>query len=106
MRFAYARIMQETNALSPVATSLADFEGSHYLAGDDLATAVGPGGHEVAGFFKKFLLFFLPYNRKTIFVRTRGVTDFDAAYRLTFDGPMHPRDPVDDWRPRDRARRG
>jgi microcystin degradation protein MlrC len=55
--------------------------------------------------FFPFLLFFLPYNRKTIFVRTRGVTDFDAAYRLTFDGPMHPRDSVDDWRPRDRARR-
>ncbi|HUQ04519.1 MAG TPA: M81 family metallopeptidase [Kofleriaceae bacterium] len=55
--------------------------------------------------FFPFLLFFLPYNRKTIFVRTRGVTDFDAAYRLSFDGPMHPRDPVDDWRPRDRARR-
>ncbi|MEZ4404000.1 MAG: M81 family metallopeptidase [Kofleriaceae bacterium] len=56
--------------------------------------------------FFPFLLFFLPYNRKTIFVRTQGATDFDAAYRLTFDGPMHPRDPVDDWRPRDRARRG
>jgi hypothetical protein len=55
--------------------------------------------------FFPFLLFFLPYNRKTIFVRTRGVTDFDAAYRLPFDGPMHPRDPIDDWRPRDRARR-
>jgi hypothetical protein len=56
--------------------------------------------------FFPFLLFFLPYNRKTIFVRTQGATDFDAAHRLTFDGPMHPRDPVDDWRPRDRARRG
>src|SRR5690606_30973580 len=56
--------------------------------------------------FFPFLLFFLAMNRKTIFVRTRGVTDFDAAYRLTFDGPMHPRDPVDDWRERDRQRRG
>ncbi|HVV81958.1 MAG TPA: M81 family metallopeptidase [Kofleriaceae bacterium] len=56
--------------------------------------------------FFPFLLFFAPYNRKTLFVRTRGATDFDAAYRLTFDGPIHPRDPVDDWRPRDRLRRG
>ncbi len=56
--------------------------------------------------FFPFLMFFLPYNRKTIFVRTRGTTDFDAAFQLSFDGPMHPRDPVDDWRPRDRARRG
>ena len=55
--------------------------------------------------FFPFLLFFLPMNRKTIFVRTRGATDFDAAFRLEFDGPIHPRDPVDDWRPRDRLRR-
>jgi len=53
-----------------------------------------------------FLAFFLPYNRKTLFVRTRGATDFDAAFQLTFDGPMHPRDAVDDWRERDRQRRG
>jgi microcystin degradation protein MlrC len=56
--------------------------------------------------FFPFLMFFLPYNRKTIFVRTHGVTDFDAAFQLPFDGPMHPRDPVDDWRSRDRLRRG
>ena len=56
--------------------------------------------------FFPFLLFFLPYNRKTLFVRTRGATDFHAAFGLAFDGPVHPRDAVDDWRPRDRARRG
>ncbi|HLL23152.1 MAG TPA: M81 family metallopeptidase, partial [Kofleriaceae bacterium] len=56
--------------------------------------------------FFPFLMFFLPYNRKTLFVRTSGTTDFDAAFQLEFDGPMHPRDVVDDWRPRDRQRRG
>ncbi len=56
--------------------------------------------------FFPFLMFFLPYNRKTLFVRTHGTTDFDAAFQLRFDGPMHPRDVVDDWRPRDRLRRG
>lgn len=56
--------------------------------------------------FFPFLMFFLPYNRKTLFVRTHGTTDFDAAFQLAFDGPMHPRDPVEDWRPRDRMRRG
>jgi microcystin degradation protein MlrC len=56
--------------------------------------------------FFPFLLFFAPMNRKTIFVKTRGTTDFDAAFKLDFDGPVHPRDPVDDWRPRDRQRRG
>ena len=56
--------------------------------------------------FFPFLMFFLPYNRKTIFVRTHGTTDFDAAFQLRFDGPMHPRDRVDDWHDRDRLRRG
>lgn len=56
--------------------------------------------------FFPFLVFFLPYNRKTLYARTRGRSDFDAAFELAFDGPMHPRDVVDDWRERDRARRG
>ena len=56
--------------------------------------------------FFPFLLFFAPYSRKTIFVKTRGTTDFDAAFKLKFDGPMTPRDPVDDWRARDALRRG
>ncbi len=56
--------------------------------------------------FFPFLMFFLAYNRKTLFVRTHGTTDFDAAFQLRFDGPMHPRDLVDDWRGRDRQRRG
>ena len=56
--------------------------------------------------FFPFLLFFLPFNRKTIFVKTRGTTDFDAAYRLQFDGPVHPREVVTEWRSRDRLRRG
>lgn len=56
--------------------------------------------------FFPFRLFFAPLARKTIYVRTRGATDFDAASRLSFDGPMHPRDAVADWRPADRRRRG
>lgn len=56
--------------------------------------------------FFPFLLFFAPMNRKTIFVRTSGVTDFDAARELTFDGPVHPFDRVDDWRAADARRRG
>lgn len=56
--------------------------------------------------FFPFLMFFLPYSRKTLFARTRGRSDFDAAFALEFDGPMHPRDVVEDWRERDRIRRG
>ena len=51
-RIAFARIMQETNALSPLATELVDFQTAHYLEGDALlhATTRGP---EVPGYFKR-----------------------------------------------------
>jgi microcystin degradation protein MlrC len=55
--------------------------------------------------FFPFRLFFAPYARKTIYVKTTGVTDFDAAAAMPFDGPMHPRDVVADWREADRRRR-
>ena len=56
--------------------------------------------------FFPFLMFFFAYSRKAIFVKTHGTTDLDAAYQLPFDGPIFPRDPVDEWRTRDRERRG
>ena len=51
-RIAFARIMQETNALSPVPTELVDFQTAHYLEGAELMTAVTTGS-EVPGYFKK-----------------------------------------------------
>ncbi len=56
--------------------------------------------------FFPFLMFFFAYSRKAIFVKTHGTTDLDAAFQLSFDGPMHPRDAVEEWRTRDRERRG
>jgi microcystin degradation protein MlrC len=56
--------------------------------------------------FFPFHLFYAPYERKAIYVRTGGTTDLDAAYAIPFDGPIHPRDRLDDWRPTDRRRRG
>lgn len=53
-----------------------------------------------------FRIFFLPYSRLSLYVKTEGITDFDAAYQLDFADPMHPRDTVHDWRPADRRRRG
>lgn len=53
-----------------------------------------------------FRLFFLPWSRKTMYVRTHGLTDLDAAHVLEFDGPMHPRDEVPEWRSTDSRRRG
>jgi microcystin degradation protein MlrC len=49
---------------------------------------------------------FVAQNRKSIFVKTRGITDLDAAWGLDFHDPIHPRDTVECWRPADRRRRG
>ena len=54
--------------------------------------------------FFPFRMFFLPMARLTMYVRTAGVTDFDAAFSLPFAGKVHPRDVVDDWRDADRRR--
>lgn len=55
--------------------------------------------------FFPFRLFFLPLSRKTIYVSTGGITDPDAALALSFAGPVHPKEPVFDWREADRRRR-
>lgn len=55
--------------------------------------------------FFPFRIFYAPYARKTIYVRTGGTTDVDAAYVIPFDGPIHPREKVADWRPTDARRR-
>lgn len=52
-----------------------------------------------------FRLFFALQNRLTIYTTTRGASDFDAALRVDFDLPTHPKDPVRAWRPADRQRR-
>lgn len=60
----------------------------------------------IAKNFFPFRMFFLPYARKTIYVRTRGLTDFDASFVIQFNDPVHPRDAVDDWHETDQRRRG
>jgi microcystin degradation protein MlrC len=52
LRLAYARIAQETNALSPLRTELEDFHRVHYLEGDELAGVCRPGKTEAEGFLK------------------------------------------------------
>lgn len=55
--------------------------------------------------FFPFRMYFLPLARLTMYVKTAGVTDFDAAFALHFAGPVHPRDAVTDWRETDARRR-
>jgi microcystin degradation protein MlrC len=53
-----------------------------------------------------FRLYFALHNRKTIYAKTKGATDFDAVWRHAYAVPTHPRDEVEHWRPTDRQRRG
>lgn len=54
-----------------------------------------------------FRLYFALHNRKTIYAKTGGITDFDAALEsVDFGHPVWPKDPVAAWRPTDRRRRG
>lgn len=53
-----------------------------------------------------FRLWFLAMNRKTIYAKTRGVTDFDKPLEFEFTDPVFPKEPVEDWRFTDRRRRG
>ena len=52
LRLAYARIAQETNALSPLRTELEDFHRVHYLEGEALAGVCASGKTEAKGFVK------------------------------------------------------
>ncbi len=60
----------------------------------------------VAKSFFPFRLFFLPMNRKTVYVRTRGITDVHLVETLPLNQPTHPMSPVAHWRPADKQRRG
>ncbi len=55
--------------------------------------------------FFPFLLFFAAMMRDVIFVKTAGVTDFDAAFALEFTDPVTPRDVVGSWHATDSRRR-
>jgi len=50
LRLAYARLAQETNALSPVLTTLDDFDSMHHLRGEQLGRACERGAQEAEGF--------------------------------------------------------
>ena len=55
--------------------------------------------------FFPWRLFCALYNRKSVNIQTRGITDLDAAKVLEFEDPMHPMDEILDWRIADQRRR-
>ena len=42
-----------------------------------------------------FRLYVALQNRKTIYVKTRGASDFDRVTELDFNGPVHPLHAID-----------
>jgi hypothetical protein len=53
LRIAYGRIAQETNALSPVPTEIADFRRTHWFEGVELHRRTGPMAMEAPGFLRQ-----------------------------------------------------
>lgn len=72
----------------------------------DLGLSVWKADAVVVKTFFPFRLFFAAHSRMSLYVKSEGLTDFDAAYVIDFAGAMHPRDTVHRWRPTDRRRRG
>ncbi|MEQ1566490.1 MAG: M81 family metallopeptidase [Myxococcota bacterium] len=52
-----------------------------------------------------FRFHYLPYNRLSLWAKTRGVTDLHAMEGIVYDGPMWPFTRLADWRGADRRRR-
>jgi hypothetical protein len=71
-----------------------------------LSLPIGDADVVVVKNFFPFHLFYARWERSFVYVRTGGVTDFDAALTLPFAGPVHPKDRIDDWVFEDRRRRG
>ena len=55
--------------------------------------------------FFPWRIYFAAWNRRSIYAKTWGATDFDRLLDLDLSHPTWPKDPVDDWRVADRARR-
>jgi microcystin degradation protein MlrC len=72
---------------------------------EDIGLRIWPADVVMVKNFFPFLLFFLPYARKVLFVRTKGRTDLDEALHVQYAGPVHPQTKLSEWRSGDRRRR-
>lgn len=55
--------------------------------------------------FFHFRLYYLTRSRKSLYVKTHGITDFDRLLEIQTPYPAHPRERVTAWRPLDAAKR-
>ncbi|MCB9555754.1 MAG: M81 family metallopeptidase [Deltaproteobacteria bacterium] len=53
LRIAFGRIFQESNAFSPLATTIDDFRRAHWISDDALLAACGRRGVEIPGYVKR-----------------------------------------------------
>lgn len=70
-----------------------------------LGLPIGEADVVVVKNFFPFHLFYARWERGFVYVRTGGVTDFDAALTLPFAGPVWPKQRLSDWLGEDQRRR-
>lgn len=56
--------------------------------------------------FFHFRIYYFFISRRTFYVRTRGITDFDITHSIFTNDPVYPKDEIEDWREVDARRRG
>lgn len=47
--------------------------------------------------FFHFRIYFLLKSRKTLYVKTKGITDLDAIFKVSNNDPVYPKDNIEDW---------
>jgi microcystin degradation protein MlrC len=56
--------------------------------------------------FFHFRLYFMAKSRKSIYIKTKGITDLDKILEVKSIYPYYPKDDLDDWREIDKQKRG
>lgn len=56
--------------------------------------------------FFHFRLYFLAKSRKSLYIKTKGITDLDRVFHVETQYPYYPKDDISDWREIDRQKRG
>lgn len=72
---------------------------------EDLGLNVKAADIVVTKSFFHFRLFYLAHSRKTLYVKTRGVTDFERLLEMEIPYPAYPKDDIVDWRAVDAHKR-
>lgn len=73
---------------------------------EDLGLSVREADIVVVKNFFHFRLYYAMHCFANLYVKTEGITDLDRVLKIHLNGPAWPRDPLTDWRPEDRRRRG